>query len=221
MLSDGASLSVEGSRFEGFDRAIEIDMYRKVVATIRQTMIVPPAEPSADSQGTGLKISHVSVKGAAVENPGLQLMLDRCSFRGTNLLVLAGFSERAPLHVNVSNCDVQAESLVHWDNRVGSPTWSKGALRWVGTGNRYAIRGPWLHASSIDSSTKDGLSDQDLSVDADSWARNVQEGPSASGSTPGVDPRMVGPLSPDSLPRTTPERPDNHRPDPSPSGSLR
>jgi serine/threonine-protein kinase len=185
---DGGNLTVERSRFKGFDRAIEIRMFRKLAATIRQTTIAPGAERLKDHWG--FKITHFALKGLPKVPPNLTLAFDHCSFQGAGLLALSGFSEQSPLQVRMSDCKVRADALIDWESKAGEPDWPKNALTWTGSGNHYEIDGNSLilqNGAPLGSiaSTTEVLK-----------AIIASETPPTDGAVAGADPALIGPSSP-------------------------
>lgn len=181
---DGGRLTVERSRFEGFDRAIDIRMFRKLAATIRQTTITPGARRPNDPWG--FKISHFALKGSAKDLVSLTLTLEHCSFQGAGLLALSGFSEQSPLQVKLSGCKIQADALIDWEAKAGEPAWSEKALTWSGSGNHFEIDGKSLIL-------KNG---EPAGSFASTSAIIALETPPTDGAASGADPALIGPSSP-------------------------
>ncbi len=185
VYADGGSLNIERSQFEGFDRAIEIRMYRRLTATIRQTLITADARHPENQWG--FKVSHIPLKGAPGNPDSLQLLLDHCTVQGGGLLALSGYSELTPLKARVSDCIIRADALINWDSRSESPTWPK-ALSWTGRGNQFQIKGKrWILNGGA---AADGI------VDAMTWAKQFEESQTSDGTLPGANPALIGPSSP-------------------------
>lgn len=181
---DGGSLTVEQSRFEGFDRAIDIRMFRKLAATIRQTTIAPGTKRPNDLWG--FKISHFALKGSAKDLVSLTLTLDHCSFRGAGLMALSGFSEQSPLQVKMSGCQIQADALIDWKSKADEPVWSENALKWSGSGNHFDIDGKSLILMN-------GAPSRTF---ASTSAIIALETPPTDGAAAGANPSLIGPSSP-------------------------
>jgi serine/threonine-protein kinase len=184
LYCDGGGLTVERSRFEGFERAVEIRTFQKLAARIRQTSIVPGAERSGGHWG--VKVSHFSSKGLAKRPDGSHLTLDHCTFQGAGLLALAGFSERSPLQIKMTNCQVRADALINWESKPGEPARSEKGMAWLGRGNQFEIDGNSLILQNGTPSDSSAMT----SAIIDSVT------PSTDGKAAGADPALIGPSSP-------------------------
>ncbi|MGP0065900.1 MAG: serine/threonine protein kinase [Isosphaeraceae bacterium] len=129
---EGKDLNIEGSWFQGFDKAIQINAYNGSFR-IRQTMIVsgPPAAPAsstaAEWYGWGMEV-HLEAGGIGHR----QLVLEDCTFEGAGLLDL--IPGTLPLDAVVKRCTVRARAIL------ACPQEHLAQLRWKGEGNLLDIQ---------------------------------------------------------------------------------
>ncbi|APW64162.1 serine/threonine-protein kinase [Paludisphaera borealis] len=146
IVSEGGSLTVDGSWFEGFAAAIEIRAMAGSKNTVRQTMIVPGRPPAEAAQsgraGWGVRVQFL---GGGAAKAKRELGLEHCTFAGEGFLGLAGFSAQSPLSLVVNDCAVQADALVRWEPSKPDVLFDASAVRWSGEGNQFDVAGKsWI-----------------------------------------------------------------------------
>jgi serine/threonine-protein kinase len=194
---DGGGLTVEQTRFEGFRHAIEIGMYQQFAAMIRQTMISSGESQSEGNDVWGFNVSKHSSKVAkkSKTNDILQLTLDHCTFRGTGLLELSGFTDRSPLKVRMSGSLIQADTLINWEPGDSASNWSRDSVQWSGEGNRFELRGrSWVLHGGLATSPPP-TADSDVNDEVESWARQIARNTLDDRAIVGADESKIGPSS--------------------------
>ena len=101
------------------------------------------AAKKAAEGGSPTRPNQAEVKAVAPDPAGGpdRVEFDRCTIAGLGLIAAVGFTESAPLQVDVRETAVLAPALVCWKSTAEFP---KG-LRWSGGGNRYEVTGDaWI-----------------------------------------------------------------------------
>jgi serine/threonine-protein kinase len=208
IVSEGGLIDVEGSWFEGFDAAIDVRMLAGSRATIRQSMIVPSPLASAPKGWAVVAQVQPGVRPSNRKNqtgPSRQLLLDHCTMRGAGLLKLVGFSDEAPLGIEVQSCAVRTETLLsRTPDAPGGDPWAGPAVSWSGRSNRYDVppgtstprdREPDARFEPIVFATDPSRMAFDTAPPGprDFAIQPVAGGDDAQGSGSGANPSLVGP----------------------------
>ena len=225
LVSNGGVLDINRSWFQGFDETVNVTAMNRTPTRIRQTMIVPIAEPLPTQAqppkwyGWGVNLQVGSGTGATkAKNAPPHLIIEHCTVEATGLIDLTDAHPSSILNVEVNHCAIKAEALLAC--RRGTPASTQ--LHWQGVGNQYDILGRlWIVLSAregtpaISSGTTDLQSwmqfasgdrnpiQDKLKFLTDPKARAVLDEPgdfriqAAVGSQvlPGADPALVGPWS--------------------------
>lgn len=171
IYSDGGDLTVENCFFEGFPTALEIHALGGLTTSLKQTMIVPAGPRSvspSDRPAWGLRVEFMSGNRGSSQR---KLSLDQCTFVGSGLVQLAGFSPQYPFHVEPRHCAVQAEALVAWEPTSREVPLDRQSVQWTGRGNHLNITSPsWVVMSSaMTPALTKGI------TDLESWSRIADE----------------------------------------------
>lgn len=216
ITSDGAVLDVARCWFEGFDTALEIQAMAGPQHTIRQSMFVPGGTPSEAVQAEKSVrrgwAARIVFGGGGARDAGRALKMEHCTVAGEGIFQILGFSERAPLLLDVASCAAKVDRLIDWKPPQSGGAWSTASLKWAGTDNQFDVIGDawvatpegvgvagfddWSKAFSETGAIRTGVqftmspppADGRLSPAAYSLVRPAP-------SNPGADPRVVGPKS--------------------------
>ncbi|WP_165070981.1 serine/threonine-protein kinase [Paludisphaera rhizosphaerae] len=145
VVSDGAVLDVSDCWFEGFATALEIQAMAGPQHTIRQSMFVPGGTPTEAVQaeksvrrGWAAKIAF---GGGGVRDAGRSIRMEHCTVAGEGIFQIAGFSENAPLLLDVVSCAAKVDRLIDWTPAQSDDPWKPGLLKWSGVDNQLDVIG--------------------------------------------------------------------------------
>lgn len=145
VVADGAVLDVSDSWFEGFATALEIQAMAGPQHTIRQSMFVPGGTPSEAVQ-TEKSVrrgwaARIAFGGGGVRDAGRSVKMEHCTVAGEGIFQIAGFSEEAPLLLDVVSCAAKVDQLIEWTPPKAEDPWKPGVLKWAGVDNQIDVIG--------------------------------------------------------------------------------
>ena len=141
VVTQGGVVTVKGTSFENFGRAIDMVFYAGTTATFTQSLFVRTIRPKSPEPATP---SAVWVRVATGGTAKLQrrLQFDHCTVIDRSFLALRDLAPRSPTKILVNNCAIRADALMTWA-AVAVP--STQPMEWSGKQNRYEIRGEnWI-----------------------------------------------------------------------------
>jgi hypothetical protein len=138
-VAEGRKTAVEGSLFEGFETALDIEANPGTAVTLRDSIFLS-ARPGDEAIGRAVLVHSIYGRGA-----GSRLAVEACSVRSGTFLEATNFAPPTPLSVEVADSAFLVKSVMVVDGDPKAALGGESAVRWTGRGNRYQVAGPaWL-----------------------------------------------------------------------------
>ncbi len=136
-IADGLRTTISGCVFQGIDAPLRFEVFTGAKVQLEQCLFLrSPGQD--DTKGWAIVLSD---RLARSDTKAHRLVVDRCTVVGSGLMALEDFTPDHRVEIEVRGTVVQGPALLAWTGASAFPS----GLRWLGSGNRYDLKGPaWV-----------------------------------------------------------------------------